>query len=104
MKTSDELFDKAKELAYEEIMDEASENIKMRCILGYIFLHSECCYDMEDKCESIITLLEEDWNRTRPETNKFPNQIKEARDSWFEVINSLDAFTAKIREHLKETK
>jgi hypothetical protein len=96
MKSSSELFHKAQERANDEMFDEIVADLKMNSLLGCVFIRSECCREIE-KYESVISLLERDWEETRPETNKFTGQIEEAEEEWIKVLDSLDEFTKKTR-------
>ena len=100
MCTSDELFDKAQELAYEEIIKEVSENLTINSFLGCVTVTSECDYDVPVGFIPIVELLQKDWSNTRPRNEKSQKQVDEINGYWIEILDSLEQFIKKTRKQL----
>ena len=100
MKTADELFNKAMELAYEEVIKEVSENLTINSFLGCVSVTSECDYDIPNMVIPVVELLQKDWSNTRPRNEKSIKQVAEINGYWIDILDQLEQFIKKTRKQL----
>ena len=98
MNTAYNLFDKAKELAYDEAIKEVSDNLSLDCYLGCVQVTSECGYDIKELMVPVVDLLEKDWQYTSSQNYNHQRQKDEVDGYWTVIFNSLEVFIQEKRK------